>query len=211
MFGSVLPGDSQTVLAVLGKSKLLNDAYLAGGSAFALHFGHRYSIDFDFFSPKKFDPVKLRDKLKKLGKFDAELAKGITLIGTFNSIKMSYFLYDYPLIEQTVLFSDIAIAHPHDIAAMKLVAIMDRGTKKDYVDLYELIQRGITTEKMIDFYEKKYGKWEENQFSVIKALSYFDEAEESEMPHMIRKVSWETIKQFLAAESLRLAKKYLSV
>ena len=94
---------------------------------------------------------------------------------------------------------------------MKLVAIMDRGTKKDYVDLYELIQRGITTEKMIDFYEKKYGKWEENQFSVIKALSYFDEAEESEMPHMIRKVSWETIKQFLAAESLRLAKKYLSV
>ncbi|OGG13415.1 hypothetical protein A3D77_04945 [Candidatus Gottesmanbacteria bacterium RIFCSPHIGHO2_02_FULL_39_11] len=210
MFGSVLPDNAQKALAVLGESNHLKNAYLAGGSALALHFGHRYSIDFDFFSSELFDPMKLRDSLKAIGIFQAELVKGISLIGVFNGVKMSYFQYDYPLIAPTTVYCDVAIAHPYDISAMKLVAITDRGTKKDYIDLYELIKQGIDTETMIDCYEKKYGKWEENRFTIIKSLSYFDEAEETDMPHMIRSVAWEDIKQFLTSESLRLSKKYLS-
>ena len=209
MFTRVLSQTAQTNLAVLGKSGLVQDAYLAGGSALALHFGHRYSVDFDFFSKDPFDPRELSNGLQKLGSFKEDQAKGITLLGVFNQVKFSYFQYNYPLIAQTHIFSDVIIADPADIAAMKLVAIMDRGTRRDYIDLYELTKHGITIEKMFELYDKKYHAFENNKFSLIKALGYLDEAELDIMPQMITPVSWEEVKDFFAAESLRLGRKYL--
>lgn len=209
MFGSVLSGAAQTALAVLGESGLVKNAYLAGGSALALHYGHRYSIDFDFFSTEPFLPDTLSRRLQNLGIFKETFSKGISLIGSFNGIKMSYFQYEYPLIAPTTEFLHVTVAHPHDIGAMKLTAIMDRGTKRDLVDLYELHEQGVTVEQLFDMYDKKYQKLSANMFSLIKALGYFDETELSTMPEMIRAVSWEEVKQFFSAESLRLAKKYL--
>ena len=209
MFRTVLPQQAQATLALLGKSGLVKDGYLAGGSALALHFGHRYSVDFDFFTEKPFDPKKLSAALCEIGVFKESLAKGISLIGQLNETKLSYFQYDYPMIEKVTKFSEINIAHPHDIAAMKLVAITDRGTKRDFIDIYELVKQGIDIETMFGFYEKKYHKFEENRFSLIKALGYFDEADSGAMPRMIKNISWEEVKKFLASESFRLAKKYL--
>lgn len=209
MFARTLSLDAKTGLALLGKSGLVKDAYLAGGSALALYFGHRYSLDLDFFTKKKFDPIKLRNALGKIASFKEELAKGISLIGTFNKVKFSYFQYDYPLIEKFNTYLDINIAHPHDIAAMKINAVMDRGTKRDFVDLYELVKQKISIEMMFKYYDQKYGAWANNRYSIIKALGYFDDAEAGEMPKMIKKVSWEEVKEFFAKESMRLAKNYL--
>mgnify|MGYP001558640348 CR=1 FL=1 len=97
-----------------------------------------------------------------------------------------------------------------DIAAMKVGAIMDRGTKKDFVDLFELARNSFTVEKIFSFYEKKYGKLGNNIYSIIKSLQYFDDVEKTEMPRMIKKVSWQEVKDFFANESMRLAKKYIS-
>src|SRR3989338_6755933 len=155
MFGSVLSDSAQTALALLGESGLVAKAYLAGGSALALHFGHRYSLDFDFFTPDSFDPLKLSKKLQRIGKFEETLAKGISLIGMFQSVKFSYFQYEYPLIFPTTKFLEVNLANPKDIAAMKLVAIMDRGTKRDFIDLYELTKQGISLEKMFDRSEER--------------------------------------------------------
>lgn len=209
MFRSTLSETAQTALAVLGKSKVVKDAYLAGGSALALHFGHRYSKDFDFFSQKSFDPQNLSKKLQKLGDFKKELAKGISLIGSFNGVKFSYFKYNYPLIAPTAEFLNVAIASPKDIAAMKLTAIMDRGTKRDFVDLYEMAKQGISIEKLFDYYDKKYHFLATNRFSLIKAIGYFDDADSDEMPQMIKKIGWNEVKAFFASESMRLAHKYL--
>lgn len=209
MFKSTLSQNAQNALAILGKSSLVKDGYLAGGSALALYFGHRYSIDFDFFTSVPFDPRKLSQSLKHLGDFKETLAKGISVIGTFNKVKLSYFHYQYPLLKPTKEFLGVSIAHPHDIAAMKLTAIMDRGTKRDFIDLYTLIQQGVSLEQIFSFYEKKYGKLEENRFSLIKALGYFDDAENTDMPQMIKEVSWGKVKDFFLSETLRLAKEYL--
>ena len=54
MFEEVLQKDAERALALLEKSGLLKNAYLAGGTALALQIGHRISVDFDFFTPKKF-------------------------------------------------------------------------------------------------------------------------------------------------------------
>lgn len=209
MFESVLSDDAQNALAVLGKSGVVKEGYLAGGSALALHFGHRYSIDFDFFSPHPFDPKQMSHSFSKLGAFTEDVAKGISLIGTFQGIKLSYFQYDYPLIARTTKHFGVAVADPHDIAAMKLVAVTDRSTKKDFIDLFMLAKHGITLENIFVLYEKKYHVFESNKFTIIKSLTYFEDADADDMPRMIMPVSWDDVKQFFIGESLRLGKKYL--
>ena len=209
MFATVLSRDAQNALAVLGKSGLLSQAYLAGGSALALQFGHRRSEDFDFFSPKEFSPDELSHLLSRLGTFEPTFAKGITLLGIFDRIKFSYFQYKYPLIAATTTYAGVAIARPEDIAAMKLAAVMDRGKKRDFVDLFVLAHRGFPLEAMFALYDKKYRALENNVFSLLRAMNYFDEAETTDMPEMLIALSWDEIKKFFIAESMRLAKNYL--
>lgn len=204
MFTATLSQAAQTALALLGKSGCMNDAYLAGGSALALHYGHRISIDLDFFSQYPFIPSHLEKKLKGFGTFHTTFAKGITLMGDFQGVKFSYFQYDYPLIAKTSKVFDVAIANPNDIAAMKLVAITDRSSKKDFVDLYELVRKGISLDRMFELYQKKYHALEENKYTLVRALRYFDEIEHSAMPEMLTPLSWEQVKQFFIKESVRL-------
>lgn len=209
MFTKTLSQTAKRALAVLGKSKVLDKAYLAGGSALALHFGHRYSLDFDFFDHDPLDSQKIVLGLEKAGNFQREDISSHTILGKFNTIKFSLFHYDYPLIAKLHDFSGIKIADPKDIAAMKAVAIMDRGNKRDFVDLYFLVKEGLSVEQIFKIYDKKYQKLANNIFSLIKSLQYFIDAEDTEMPKMIKKVSWEDIKRFFEKEAVRLGNKYL--
>ncbi len=208
MFETVLSPSSKTALAVLGQSKLLNNAYLAGGTSLALRLGHRISIDFDFFSPVKFDPVKLADSLKTIGKFEVDTATGITLIGQFNDVKFSYFGYDYPLLNPTDIYQGIQIASIDDVIAMKLVAISDRNTKKDFIDLYTICHQGVSIEKMFEIYDQKYHVLQDNKYTLIKSMTYFEEADADIMPEMLAKISWDEVKKFFISESVRLGKTY---
>jgi len=209
MFTKTLSKTAQDSLALLGKSGLLKDTYLAGGSALALHLGHRYSLDFDFFTPKSFDAKQFVIELSKLGDFKKETIKVDTILGSFNGIKFSYFHYSYPLIEKPNKFLNLKIADPADIAAMKIAAIVDRGTKRDFIDLYFIAQEKCSLEEILNFYDKKYRKLSENIYSLLKSLSYFDDTKDSPMPRMIKKVSWQEVKRFFENEAVRLGEKYL--
>jgi len=209
MFESILSPEAKAALGILGQSGLMKDAYLAGGTSLALRLGHRVSIDFDFFSLKSFDPVKLADSLKKIGKFEIDTATGITLIGLFNGVKFSYFQYDYPILNPTDNYRGIPVASIDDVVAMKLVAITDRNTKKDFIDLYVICNRGMTIETMFGKYDKKYHVLEENKYTLIKSMTYFEEADMDVMPVMIEKIEWRKVKEFFLRETVRLAKKYL--
>jgi len=210
MFETVLSPNTKTTLGLLGQSGLLNNAYLAGGTSLALRLGHRISIDFDFFSSVKFDPVKLANSLKTIGKFEIDTATGITLIGTFNDVKFSYFGYDYPLLNPTDNYLGIQIASIDDVIAMKLVAISDRNTKKDFIDLYTICHQGMTIEKMFELYDQKYHVLTENKYTLLKSMTYFEEADNDVMPEMLVKISWDEVKKFFISESLRLSKINLS-
>ncbi len=209
MFTKTLSQTAQDSLAVLGKSGLLRNAYLAGGSALALHLGHRYSLDFDFFTPKPFEAKDLAIELGKLGNFKKETIKAETILGSFNGVKFSLFHYSYPLVKEKHPFLNLQVADSADIGAMKLAAIVDRGTKRDFIDLYFIAKEKYSLEKILKFYDKKYRKLAENIYSLLKSLRYFEDAEESAMPRMIKKVSWEEVKRFFEKEVIRLGKKYL--
>ncbi|MFA7301376.1 MAG: nucleotidyl transferase AbiEii/AbiGii toxin family protein [Candidatus Shapirobacteria bacterium] len=189
---------------------MLNDAYLAGGTSLALRLGHRISVDFDLFSPIKFDPIKLSQSLKKIGKFEVNTATGITLIGTFNDVKFSYFGYDYPMLNPCDKYQNVQIASIDDVVAMKLVAISDRNTKKDFIDLYTICHQGVTIEKMFELYDKKYHVLTENKYTLLKSMTYFEEADNDVMPEMLAKISWNEVKKFFISESFRLSKEHLS-
>ncbi|MBI4067588.1 nucleotidyl transferase AbiEii/AbiGii toxin family protein [Candidatus Gottesmanbacteria bacterium] len=210
MFTDTLPKEAQHALVLLGQNTCLPpDTYLARGSALALHFGHRISVDFDFFTPKSFNSEKIALDLAKIGKFEADTIIKDTLLGSFEKTRFSLFRYVYPLLFPTNHFSDILLADPRDIAAMKLAAIMDRGTKKDFVDLYFILKQVASMEDCLKFYDKKYQALSNNIYSIITSLSYFTDAHITEMPKMLKLTNWSDVEKFFTDLSIKLAKKYL--
>jgi len=196
-------------LALLGKQDFLKSAYMAGGSSLALQLGHRISVDFDFFSESEFELKTVKNTLLKIGQYEGSNETPKTIVGQLDNVKFSLFHYPYPLIDQTIDFVGVHLASLADISAMKLVAITDRGTKKDYIDLYFLANRCFSIENMFEYYDKKYHNFEVNKITLLKALQFFDDADGSEMPVMIEKINWEEIKDFFRKETIRLAEKYL--
>ena len=210
MFTTVLSKNAQDALALLGRSRVLPEkTYLAGGSALALHYGHRISVDFDFFTPVVFKENNIIQQLRKIGNFEMAEKHKNTILGDFNKVKFSLFKYDYPLVFSPINYLGIEIARPEDIAAMKLVAIMDRGTIKDFIDVYFLIKNGVSLEQSFHYYNKKYKNLANNIYSIIKSLTYFDDADLKEMPEMVEKIDWKTVKKFFQKEVVTLANKYL--
>ena len=93
---------------------------------------------------------------------------------------------------------------------MKIGAVMNRGTKKDFVDLYELsYYQNISLDSCLEIYREKYGNFESGVYSFLLGLSYFVETETTEMPKMFRKVDWGQIKKYFSGETIRLKKKYM--
>lgn len=92
-----------------------------------------------------------------------------------------------------------------DIAAMEIDAICSRGTKRDFIDLYFLIKK-FTPDKILKFYDKKYGKLSNNIYHILKSLNYFEDANPQVSPKMLIPVSWEEIKKFFQTEVIALTK-----
>lgn len=205
MFTKTLSQNAAGTLALLGKSGILQDAYLAGGTACALQIGHRVSLDLDFFTNHEFKTDFVLDQLGELPGFKLDQTEKWTILGRFPKVKFSYFYYRYPLIKQTSQFSKINLASLEDIAAMKIDAISSRGTKRDFIDLYFLAKK-FSLQKMLKFYNKKYGKLSNNIAHIMRSLDYFADAELQKSPKMMKKVSWEEVKKFFQDQTIKLAK-----
>lgn len=164
---------------------------LVGGTALALQYGHRKSVDLDFFGCLNADDETLREQLRTCGtlKIHSE-AKNIKLY-FINGIKVDVVNYSYPWIQDAVQEDGLILAAPNDIAAMKIAAIEGRGTKKDFIDIYELLKH-FSLSDILDYYKKKYE--EGSTFRAILSLSYFEDAEPQPMPHMFTDIEWEEVK-----------------
>ncbi|MEK9179433.1 MAG: nucleotidyl transferase AbiEii/AbiGii toxin family protein [Patescibacteria group bacterium] len=209
MFPGTLSQHAKNTLALLGKQDFLKSAYMAGGSSLALQLGHRISVDFDFFTDTEFDLATVKKSLARIGNYKSTHEAPKSIVGELNGVKLSLFYYSYPLIAPTTEFLGTKLVSLADIAAMKLVAITDRGTKKDYIDLYLLAKKCFSIQQMFEYYDKKYHSLEVNRVTLLKALQYFDDADNSGMPVMVEKIKWDTVKRFFEREVVRLAEKYL--
>ena len=214
MVEEILSKNARSALVKLGQSGLLKSSYLAGGTALALQFGHRYSFDFDFFTKEKFDEETAIQRLAELlPNFKLERKSWQTILGFVGDTRFSLFFYKYPLLFKTHKFLDIEIADIKDIASMKISAIADRGVKRDFIDLYFIFQikKIMTIDEALGLYDKKFKALSQNKVYILKSLGYFEDAEKDELPQMREEVDWEKVKEFFKEEQRRLTKKLLEI
>jgi hypothetical protein len=203
MFQTVLEAGVEKTLQTLSRQDFLRSFYLAGGTACALHIGHRRSRDFDFFSRAEFEVFAIQNALRNQGRFVIDYSDSNTLVGRFDGIKISLFHYAYPLLEDTVDFLGVRVASLVDIGCMKIDAISSRGTKRDFVDLlFALRNLGLDLGAILGHFEQKYRPDSYNRYHLLKSLVYFDDADKEPEPDMLVDFSWDATKRFYV-ESVR--------
>lgn len=171
----------------------LKSFYLVGGTALALQFGHRLSVDLDMFTTEPFDQeLVLTDLRDYIGGIVTDNRNKIGLRLTVQNIKVDLVTYQYPLIREPVTIAGVRMFALEDIAAMKLSAITNRGAKKDFYDLFTLINR-YSFAQLCEWYGQKFP--DTSLFMMLKSISYFDDADQSETPVLLgHKTSWEDVK-----------------
>lgn len=170
---------------------------LVGGTALALQYGHRNSIDLDFFGQLDDDAEEVKAILRKHGKLSVIKESRNIKIYLLNNIKVDFVNYNYSWIDAPILEDELRLASPKDIAAMKINAIEGRGTKKDFIDIYFLLQH-YTLHEILTFYQQKYP--ENSIFRALMSLSYFEDAEAQIMPIMYVPISWDEIKTTIQSQ-----------
>lgn len=180
------------LLKKLQQLPILRDTRLVGGTALALQLGHRKSIDLDFFGQVDVSSQDLQEALRAIGTLTVLKESKNIHIYVLNGIKIDIVNYTYPWLDDVVCDNNIRLASPKDIAAMKITAIIGRGTRKDFADIYFLLRR-YSLKFILDCYQQKYP--DSSTFMAMKSLAYFDDAEEEPMPYMFADITWEEIKK----------------
>lgn len=208
MFEKTLLTDTINAIKIASKSATIKQAYLAGGTALALHLGHRISVDLDFFTQNSFDEQALNLEFSKFPEYKENRLAWQTVLGSIGETKFSIFYYKYKIIDKLTDFMGIKVVGKKDIAAMKILALSDRGTKRDFIDIY-FLSKEFSFENIFDFYDQKFGDLDNKIYHFIKSLNYFVDADMDKIPNMLVSVDWNNVKIFFDRESTRLAKKYL--
>jgi len=190
MHPEAVSAKTRRVLEKIRQSGLGRDFYLAGGTALAIQLGHRESLDLDWFSASDFSNSKIKEELASLGKFELKSEEEGTIHGLLDGVRVSFLRYKYNLLFPFVDFEGVNLAEERDILAMKLDAISARGSKKDFVDLYFLMEK-YTLEELIGFFEKKFSSMKFNRLHLLKSLAYFEDADAEPAPIMLKKFDWE--------------------
>jgi len=199
----VLRSTQDRALFDLGPTMERMGFYLAGGTAVALHLGHRRSVDLDWFSGESLgDIMKLARALTEGVGFKAGRVAPGTLHGARSGVRLSFLEYFYPNLRKPSFLAEFGcrIASLDDLACMKLSAVAQRGSKKDFVDVYAILLEHRSLPDILKLYQKKYHISDISH--LLTGLAYFDDAEEEPMPVMLWRVKWEDVKEAIR-KSLR--------
>lgn len=186
--------------------------YLAGGTALALQTGHRKSVDLDFFtSDKTFDVQKTEEILNTYGAWETTSTSSNTLYGELNGARISLIAYpSFHIAKPLLKVGAISVVDPTDVAAMKIIAISQRGKKRDFFDLYWISLNIQPLFKSIESAQKQYAV-QHNLAHILKSMTYFDDAESDPEPTIFFKASWKEVKDFFEKEIPIIAKNLMGL
>ena len=194
---TVLP-DTLELLRILMQIPELEGMRLVGGTSLALQYGHRRSVDLDFFGVATEDVDELTDALK-------EQIEQVVLGGHskrikayfLNGVKVDFVNYSYAWIDNPIIEEGLRLASPKDIAAMKVNAVIGRGTKKDFIDIFYLLKY-FSFSELMQLYLQKYP--DGSEYRALLSMAYFGDTDDQPMPYMFEEVEWEFIKQRIKLE-----------
>ena len=199
MYWNILDENRYTLLKKITDTLILPNYYMIGGTALSLQLGLRESFDFDFCVSVPFNNEVIIEELAKMGEIEIQQNQKGTCDLILNGVQISFFYYPNPLIDNVIKVEEmpnLKMASIIDIAIMKIVAIGGRGSKKDFFDLYYIIQKcHISVSELAKGLIRKCGN-HINYVNIIMGLSYFGDAEEEILPKTYVECDWNKIKEF---------------
>lgn len=193
---TVEPGTLAILKRLMGLPAL-KDFSLVGGTALALRYGHRTSVDLDLFTEGEMDPNAIVATLTDVfgGSFtyrEDQQAKW-AMFGFIDEVKLDIVRFPHARIAKVVEVDGLRLYADDDIGPMKIEAILHRAKKKDFWDMSELLHaHGL--QRIMDDHRRKYPK-NTIAISIPRAITYFIDAEESEEPVSLKGQTWEGIKR----------------
>jgi len=170
-----LPQPMPLLLDRLMEIEDLSAFALGGGTSLALRYGHRRSVDIDLFTNNPF-----------ISRTPGSLC--VSLEG----VKVDLLHHAYPVLKPIEAYQGIRCLSIQDMAAMKINAITNRGSKKDFTDILLLHHQGIDISSALDLFCEKYG--EEARFLAIRSLLYIDDAQDEPDPFFLNGWTWPSVR-----------------
>ena len=192
-------------IGVISKLGFLKDKniYLGGGTALAIQMGHRTSVDLDFFSEQEPQmQLAVAGLATAIDNIVIKRAEKHTLFAEVGDTDISLFYYPYKLLNPLIEVDSLYLASVEDIIAMKMAAIIQRGTRRDFIDIFYLMGK-YNVGQILEFTEKKFPGYQD--VMALKALVYFDDADDEEetargITVFDKNFSWEAVKKKIFEE-----------
>lgn len=197
----------RAALEHVGRQPFARRFYLAGGTALALRLGHRRSIDLDFFSDAdELLAESRRGIVAALAPLGAETVEDTTgnLLLRLPDFHVAFLSYGYPLVANTDPVAGVAVAGLVDIGLMKLDALISRGSRKDFYDLYFVLQ-DVALANLLAQGRPKYATARDFEVMALASLVLFDNADRDHQPDLLVDLPWPIVKRFFEDEARRVA------
>lgn len=197
----------QRLLIHIGQQPFSERFYLAGGTALALQIGHRRSVDLDFFSETdELDENSRNEIIANIAFFSTRLVENVggNLLMLVDGISTGFFGYGYPLIYEPIRLENVKLASIRDIGLMKFDALISRGSRKDFYDLF-FISRYIALEQLLLLGEEKYPQFRDFPLMALESMTLFDNADQNVQPDLFENIPWDEVKQFFIEQARLLS------
>lgn len=199
MYWNIIDEKRCKLLKRITENVSIPEYYMIGGTALSLQLGLRESYDFDFCVPIQFNNELLLEELERIGEVKVKQNQKGTCDVVLDGVQVSFFYYPNKVINEFITTDEmpnLKMASILDIAVMKIVAIGGRGAKKDFFDLYNIMNKcNINLKELANGLLQKCGS-KTNYANIIMGLSYFEDAEHEILPKTFVEYNWEEIKKY---------------
>ncbi len=207
---------TRTALARVAERAWSEDFYLAGSAALTLYCDHRTVRDFDLMSAtNRLASPDRRDLLSDLLEMDPECRvetarDGYMFVRLTADVGLRFFYYPYPLIEPEQSALGIHVASALDLALMKLGAIISRGTRRDFVDLY-LLSKRLPLAEVLARSGDKFGHVRDFHLQALKGLADLSLTENDPMPRLEEPLEWAEVQAWLSTQVRTLGRDHVGL
>lgn len=193
LYTNTVDNNTLSLLLRLMEWPVLGKFALVGGTNLSLQLGHRMSVDLDLFSNEEFlseDIILTIDKI--FPSFELIYRTEKSCMGIIEGVKVDMILHKYDYLQPIKEIEGIRLVSISDIIPMKLSAMAQRGAKKDFWDIAELLNH-FTIAEMLELFGKKYKNHDYGY--IVHSLYYFEDADNQEDPVDLKGVVWEQVKE----------------
>ena len=176
--------------------------FLAGGTSLAFRFGHRTSVDIGLFSTVAFESSDLFTQIMvDFPKTQLLNQTRGSLYLDIGGIQVDLLYHPFPLLHEAEREDGYRLLSIHDVAAMKVNAVTNRGSKKDFIDLYTLHRQGVPLDESVRLFVRKYNG---NRFLAIRSLLWFDDADTEPDPRFLNDYTWPMVRREMERIALNM-------